>query len=174
MWAILPLKLFDNAKQRLSVALTPVQRRQLFEAMVEDVLGELASVKSLDGVLIISADPAARPLARKYDAELMVESKDNSMGLNGAIDNAVSYLLERHAAGVMVLHGDLPLIKSQDIDRLVQIHQDRSAAQRVTIVSDRAKQGTNCILCTPPDIIPFAYGPGSYTKHLEEAQISKA
>ena len=37
-WAILPVKGLDTAKQRLSDALAPDERRDLFRAMIEDVL----------------------------------------------------------------------------------------------------------------------------------------
>lgn len=170
MWAILPLKQFADAKQRLSLALTPAERRLLCEAMVEDVLSQLIQVDNLDGVLIVSEDPVAKKLAHKYRALIRPEPPHNKAGLNGAVSSAVSYLVERNVNDVMVLHGDLPLVRSRDLTRLVQIHQSTPNARRVTLVADREKQGSNCLLCTPPNVIPFAYGPGSYKQHLVLAE----
>ena len=42
IWAVVPVKEFANAKQRLAGALTPDQRRGLCAAMLEDVLNRIA------------------------------------------------------------------------------------------------------------------------------------
>ena len=39
----------------------------------------------------------------------------------------------------------------------------------VTLVPDTLGEGTNCMICSPPNIIKFRYGPGSCLAHLEEA-----
>ena len=58
--AILPVKTFGAAKQRLVPALPPRGRRSLAEAMVADVLAALARVAGLDAVAVVTADPRAR------------------------------------------------------------------------------------------------------------------
>ncbi|RLQ21452.1 2-phospho-L-lactate guanylyltransferase [Seongchinamella sediminis] len=174
MWAVLPLKQFHMAKQRLAGVLAPSQRRLLFEAMVEDVLLELTRVETLDGILIVSADPKARLLAKRYDATLLTEPAHNKRGLNGAVDHAISYLLKRDAAEAMILHADLPLVHARHIESLVQAHRSRSGSGCVTVISDRATRGSNCLLCTPPDIIPFSYGEESCAKHMRNASAREA
>ena len=52
MWALLPLKRFSSAKQRLAGVLTPTERRALVLAMASDVLATLAAVSALALALV--------------------------------------------------------------------------------------------------------------------------
>ncbi len=40
----------------------------------------------------------------------------------------------------------------------------------VTVAPDRFRSGTNALLCSPPDCIPFRFGDGSFHAHLREAK----
>ena len=53
--AVLPVKTFGRAKQRLGAAVD--DRAQLAEAMAADVLDALGMVRGLDGVIVVTADP---------------------------------------------------------------------------------------------------------------------
>ena len=39
----------------------------------------------------------------------------------------------------------------------------------MVISPDGARSGTNALLIHPPDVLPFAFGPGSFEAHLEAA-----
>src|SRR2546430_11070420 len=54
--AILPVKRFDRAKQRLSEALGPEARAALAEAMLRDVLLALARVTGLERTIVRSEE----------------------------------------------------------------------------------------------------------------------
>ena len=54
MWAIVPIKTFERAKQRLANVLNEEERRSLMLAMARDVLTCLSKAKNLDGILIVS------------------------------------------------------------------------------------------------------------------------
>ena len=58
--AILPVKSFASAKQRLAGALGAEARQALARAMFTDVLGALGRVPELDEVVVVTADPWAR------------------------------------------------------------------------------------------------------------------
>ena len=63
IWAIVPVKEFEGAKQRLSPALSADERRVLAAIMLEDVLDALSAVRELAGLLVVTIDPAATALA---------------------------------------------------------------------------------------------------------------
>lgn len=97
MWALVPLKNFAQAKQRLSAVLNPEERRGLFEAMAKDVLSILKSHPDIENTLVVSVDPVARQLATQYDAEFLDESNfkfrdSNTGGLNATVQAAVDGL----------------------------------------------------------------------------------
>ena len=57
IWAIVPVKELDGAKQRLAPLLSPAQRRALIEVMMGEVLEAVAGAKSLAGILVVTLDP---------------------------------------------------------------------------------------------------------------------
>ncbi|MGA7264466.1 MAG: hypothetical protein WA709_31550, partial [Stellaceae bacterium] len=63
MWAVVPVKELDRAKERLAQVLPPDRRRALMLAMLEDVLTALAATPGLGGLAVVTVDAAARRLA---------------------------------------------------------------------------------------------------------------
>ena len=64
IWAVVPVKEFEGAKQRLSSALSPDERRTLATTMLEDVLDAVSAVRELAGVLVVTRRPR-RDIARE-------------------------------------------------------------------------------------------------------------
>jgi 2-phospho-L-lactate guanylyltransferase (CobY/MobA/RfbA family) len=42
----------------------------------------------------------------------------------------------------------------------------------VALAADRRGDGTNALLCAPPDTMSFHYGPGSFAAHREAARAA--
>jgi len=63
VWAVVPVKELDQAKERLAPVLPPERRRALMLAMLEDVLAALAATPGLGGLAIVTVDAAAWRLA---------------------------------------------------------------------------------------------------------------
>lgn len=175
IWALLPLKDFVNAKKRLSGVLSATERRHLFHSMVEDVLEVLSSHPSIDQTLIVSDDPSASLLAEHYGVECWPESElvgaDNNpvKGLTAVVDAAAAKLNAMGVDSIMVIHGDLPLTSREEIQLLIGSHQrsleSNQGRATVSIVPDTVFDGSNCMVCTPPNAIEFQYGKASYNKH---------
>ena len=68
IWAVIPVKEFDDAKDRLSGLLSPQERRILAETMLTDMLDAVAGSRLLAGVLIVTLDPGATALGEKIGA----------------------------------------------------------------------------------------------------------
>ena len=66
--AILPVKSFEDAKQRLADELSAGIRRVLAEAMFSDVLVALRRARSIEEIVVVSSDPAAQQIAGGYGA----------------------------------------------------------------------------------------------------------
>jgi 2-phospho-L-lactate guanylyltransferase len=160
VWALLPLKGFDHAKQRLSSVLSAAQRSQLFAAMVEDLIEQLALVESLAGVAIVSNEPKAKLLAAKWGIRYIPET-GAVKGLNEAVQWGFTQL-GNDASHVLVLHGDLPSVRKVDIDAVVA-----GADNDITLVPDWQNSGTNGLLTPLPCPINLAYGDNSFKRHRE-------
>ncbi len=165
IWALVPVKRTTHAKQRLAAVLSPPERAALAMAMAEDVLTALAATASLDGVAVVTDDPAAQRLARRFGARLI--SKAAGDGYTAAVAGGTGELLCDGAAAVLVLPADVPLATGAEIATVIAAHDDEPA---FTIVPSRDRLGSNCILRSPPDSVALCFGPDSYRRHLAAAR----
>ena len=168
MWAIVPFKALEAAKQRLASLLTPAERRDLMLAMARDVLAALCQSSALTGVLIVSRTPEADALARAFSTERFAESPDAD--LPGALRQASSYLQTHFdARGVMVIPADVPLITAAEIDAVLAAHGTGGTEPAVTVIPDSENLGTNCLILSPPDAIDFIFDGRSFKPHVNAA-----
>lgn len=168
MHALIPIKRLALAKQRLAAVLSPAERAQLAATMLADMLGVLARHPCLDGTIVLSDDPVAAALARRFGVEHLPEPALAAPGLNGAVQAAVAALDRRGIDELMVLHADIPLVTAAEITRLVLAHEARERPA-LTIAPDRHREGTNCLICSPARLFKFAYGRESFVRHVRQA-----
>jgi 2-phospho-L-lactate guanylyltransferase len=161
--AILPIKSFDDAKQRLSAELDPTPRRALVEAMFSDALVALRRARLVDQVLVVSADNVAQRIAGGYDA-MVVEDLDE--GHNEAAVRGAARALELGVERVLMIPGDCPLLSPIELDELLS---RPVAPPSLLVVPDRHGTGTNALVITPPDALAPSFGPGSHQRHRENA-----
>lgn len=173
MWVLIPLKNFVDAKLRLSGMLSAAERRGLVQAMVEDVLAVVVAEPSLKGVVLLSDDPSAGLLAGHFGVQCWSERALGAVGLNGVVSAGVSRLAAQGADAVMVVHGDIPLMDGGELAQLLDSHRSRFGP-RVTIAPDRHGDGSNIVLCSPPQVMAFAYGENSCHAHRRNADNSGA
>ena len=169
MWCIVPFKVLTRGKQRLAGVLTECERSGLSRAMIEDLLTALRQVQSLKGMLMVSDDVDAAPLAQKYGLDLVIEDSSLGSGLNSAVNCAIDGLMAASINDFMVIHGDIPLVTPVDITNLIQGHR-HCGNPLLTLVPDRWRKGTNCMLsssCTP---MPVRFGEDSLTRHRRAAE----
>jgi 2-phospho-L-lactate guanylyltransferase len=159
--AVLPIKRFSAAKQRLNGDLSDGTRRALTEAMVTDVLIALRRARRVDEVLVVSGEHAAVALAAGYDASAVIDDPDDA-GHSAAALRGIDAALERGATRVVLVPGDCPALDPGELDALLE----RPPAEReVIVVPDRHGTGTNAIVLTPPGVMGPAFGPGSRERH---------
>jgi len=165
LWAVVPVKNLQDAKQRLASVLSAGERHGLFRAMLEDVLSALSECRGLAGVLLVTRDPEAATLAACYGARVLEE--EESRGHTAASSFGAGTLAAEGAAGMAQLPADLPLLTPQDIDVLLRAHGPVPA---VTLAPSRDQRGSNAVLCSPPQVLPLRFGDDSYFPHLERAR----
>lgn len=168
MWAILPLKPFTLAKQRLAGVLAAELRIGLQIAMACDVLCVLAGHDDIDGVVVVSDDPGAARFAQEHGADFLSEAALGVHGLNPVVQAAVGRFARDGEDEVMIIHGDLPLLTRGEIARLVREHR-LAPAPALTIATDRHHDGSNVLLCSASAPLTFAYGKGSCAQHRKQA-----
>jgi 2-phospho-L-lactate/phosphoenolpyruvate guanylyltransferase len=164
-WAVVPVKDQQHAKQRLADLLIASERRELFAAMLEDVLAALAASEHLAGILMVSRDPQAGDFAARYGARVLVEPANR--GHTAASTLGAATLAAEGATGMLQLPADLPLLTTADVDALLLAH---AKAPSVTLAPSRDRLGSNGVACSPPDLLPLRFGDDSFYPHLERAR----
>ena len=165
IWAVVPVKEFEGAKQRLSPALSPNERRLLATTMLEDVLDAVSAVKALAGLLVVTVDPVATSLAGRYGARIVTDGARD--GHTGAVTAASRLLAREGQTGMMTMPGDIPRLSPTEIAATLAAHQ---AAPSFTIVPAHDDLGSNTIVCSPPDAVPLRFGEDSFYPHLDAAR----
>ncbi len=165
--ALVPLKDLVQAKTRLAGLLSPSERRALAQAMLEDVLAVLAAHPQVEGITLVSDDPAAHLLAARFGAVHWPESELDCRGLNAVVEKASARLLAGGGGDILLVHGDLPLLTATDVSAVLDARRELSG---LVIGCDRHGAGTNLLCFNAASAPAFAFGAGSCAAHLAAAR----
>lgn len=164
--AVLPVKTFSRAKHRLSEGVGAPDRRELAEAMAADVLDALARSEALDGIVVVTAEPAAAAAAREVGARVVHD--DREAGQSVAAATGVREAVAGGAERALLVPGDCPALDPGDVSALL----GGPVGPSVVIVPDRHGSGTNALLLTPPAAIAPSFGPGSFARHAARGRAA--
>lgn len=168
MLAILPIKSFADAKQRLAHQLSAGPRRALAEAMYSDVLVALRRARSVEEILVVSADHNAQQIAGGYGAQVL---DDRQEGHNAAAEMGIAWALDAGIECALLVPGDCPMLDPKELDELSARPVEATSA---LVIPDRHGTGTNALLLTPPDALAPSFGPGSCERHVADAEAGGA
>jgi 2-phospho-L-lactate/phosphoenolpyruvate guanylyltransferase len=165
--AILPVKRFDSAKQRLGEALGSGSRAALAAAMFADVLSALERSEMLHAIVVVSGEPEVADIVAGRDVILIDDTteKGQSNAARAGLARATALGLDRAA----LVPSDCPLLDPAELEELFV---RAAGGADVVIVPDRHGTGTNGLLLTPPDAIAPSFGPGSCERHRALARAA--
>jgi 2-phospho-L-lactate guanylyltransferase len=163
---LVPVKNMDHSKHRLSPVLSPQQRRQLAEAMLEDVLDVLAICGRRSEVAVVTGDARAKLLATRRDFAIIEDGVNP--GETGAIEMATEFCRRRGADYTLVMPCDIPLIQANEIDAIFAAAPPDGAV----LVPSAAERGTNAAFRRPADLFPLRFGNDSFLPHLAAARAT--
>ena len=165
IWAVVPIKELDGAKQRLAPLLAPQQRRALIEVMMAEVLEAVVAVPGLAGTIVVTLDPQATALAKRLGARVLTDGARD--GHTGSVDAGRQLLAREGRGGMLTLPADIPAVTSQEISLVLGAHLPGRA---FTISPAHDHMGSNTVICSPADAVPLRFGDNSYYPHLEAAR----
>lgn len=148
---LLPIKGFSRAKARLAGVLDEAARATLARTMAEQVVAAAGDLP----VAVACDDAEVRSWAVDRGLEVVwVPGTD----LNGAV-----------TAGVAAMTTDRVLVAHADLPRARSLAGVAAVDEGVVLVPDRRDDGTNVLAVPRAGGFAFAYGPGSFRRHLDEA-----
>lgn len=170
--AVLPVKRFALAKQRLGESIDDELRLALARAMVSDVLLALARTPGVERTIVVTNEESVERDARESGAILIADSAEQ--GQSAAVSLGVARALAEGMTRVLCVPGDCPALDPVELSALLADGDQRqaAAAARVVIVPDRHGTGTNGLLLTPPDAIAPSFGPDSCERHRALARAA--
>ena len=162
--ASLRLKAFSEAKVRLAPALSMPERSELARKLAGAVVAAAAPLP----VIVVCEDDDVAGWAADRGAAV---ARKPGAGLNGAIQSAAWGCARAGYSRVTVAHGDIP-----DPGGLSEVGTSHGEHD-IVLVPDRHRDGTNVVsipvgVIRPPgdpNGFTFRYGPGSFSRHHNEA-----
>ena len=162
--ALVPIKRFGAAKTRLAAMLGEEARSALARAMMEDVLEALSAAHGLDGILVVTSDSAARVLALANGCDIFDDPFE--AGTNTAVVHGLRHLAGMGYAGALVVPGDIPFVTPREIETVLAA----MGWNPIVLVPARRDGGTNLLGLAGPTVIPPAFGPQSFARHIASAR----
>tara|TARA_B100001105_G_scaffold16348_1_gene11864 strand:- start:1306 stop:1938 length:633 start_codon:yes stop_codon:yes gene_type:complete len=161
--AIIPVKTFSNAKTRLQ--LSPDKVEALCKIMLEEILQVLSISPKIEEIIMITKEEKAIEIGKKFNTITIIDEKEE--GVNQAVALADKYLLENNFNASIVFPQDIPYIKTQDIDFMLNYQMHPNFA---IIVPSRKFDGTNALARMPVDLMKTHYDDDSYRNHMSTAK----
>jgi 2-phospho-L-lactate guanylyltransferase len=162
IFAILPVKSPQNAKQRLTGFLAVEQREMLARMLYRQTLATLCQAEGIDRVVVATSDIEIADHARQSGALVFEENEQVSHSVSA--DAACLRAMEMGASTVMLVPIDVPTVTPADFTQLAA-----SARPGLIVVPSSDGTGTNALVRTPPNCIQSRFGPGSFRAHLDQA-----
>lgn len=167
---VVPVRSFDGALSRLAGVLDPARRRDL----MRELAGRVVAAGRPHPVHVVTSDPEVAEWAGAVGAAAIrvgepgpgpakrpaaAAAEGGEIGLTASVTAAVQRLAAAGVQRAVVAHADLPLVESLEA----------AVGPGLTIAPDRRRDGSN-VVCVPAAVgFRFAYGPGSFERHLAEA-----
>lgn len=152
----MPIRSFATGFERLRPSISDSDRRSIARELARRVI---AAAQSAGDVLVVSDSREVAEFAAGAGAEALAEPAPG--GLNAAASAGIA------AAGKWaVIHADLPLVTPRDLHEVVDLLDGG-----VSLLAPTHDGGTSLIGSHRP--IDFAYGPGSFRRHLARLPESK-
>ena len=162
--AILPVKSFAAAKQRLAESLGAGSRVALAQAMFADVLASVRRVPGLDGIAVVTSDRTVESAAAGN--RVLVLREEVESGHSAAAMLGIRRALADEYERVLLVPGDTPLVQAAELATLL------AGATGIVVVPDRHGTGTNALVLAPPGAIEPSFGPGSLERHVAAAEAT--
>jgi 2-phospho-L-lactate guanylyltransferase len=161
---LLPVKDFNNAKQRLAPAMDAPARAGLARAMLSDVLAALKRARAPERIVVFTSADAVMEMVEPFGFETVFERSvaGHSAAVNQLVDE-----FRVNSSSILAIAGDLPKLRSSEIDFALN-----AASEPVTLLPSRDWTGTNGVVFIPPARISMEYGEGSFRRHLSKVSAA--
>lgn len=165
LWVVVPVRSLRDGKRRLAPVLDVVQRTALVQWLLAHTLEQVAEFPGLSRTLVVTACREVSAWVSNLGIRVLEES--GTGGLNSAVKQAQATVVALGGSRMLVVSCDLPLLQAHDLRHLAGAVSDAVLA----LAPDRTDQGTNAMCLPVSRAFDFSFGPDSFSRHCEHAQI---
>ena len=133
--------------------------------MLEEILSTISISPQIEKIIIVTKEEKAIEIGKKFNTITIIDEKEE--GVNSAVALADRYLLENGFDASIVFPQDIPYIKTQDIDFMLNYKTPPNFA---IVVPSRRFDGTNALVRMPVDLMETHYDEDSYKIHMNTAK----
>lgn len=154
-----------ESKTRLRSALDDETRAALALVLFDNTLRFL--VAEHDGPIgVVTRSPVIAERATGQGVTVINEPDGGD--INAAAGLAAGWARDIGADGLLVMHADIPGLVREEFDLLLAAGREANV-----VVAASHDGGTNALLLTPPNAVPFLFGPSSAAAHEAAASASR-
>lgn len=161
---VIPVKDFHQAKSRLKNTLSPDHRSALARRLCERTLGFFERCFPGYDRLVVTASPAIGNLAKRYGAMVLEELVAD--GLCQAAHRAADWACRAGYTAQLLIPADIVQLDEVEVRQLLKTCNEGPSV----VICPASDGGTNALLSSPPDVLPFCFGPHSAVAHREAAR----
>ncbi|HEV8189986.1 MAG TPA: 2-phospho-L-lactate guanylyltransferase [Ktedonobacterales bacterium] len=163
-FALVPLNASAASKTRLRVALHDSEREALTRWLAARVLSAITASCAVPRTAVVSPDPNVLKWVQGFGAVPLLQQTGE---LNDGLELGRRWAVREGAGALLVVLGDLPLLRQDEVTELVRLGQGADSQHKAVLAPDREEHGTNALLQRPAELVPFAFGEGSFQRHRE-------
>lgn len=156
---VVPVKKRADAKSRLQVPGGRDARSELAVAFALDTLEAVLDAREVARVVLVTDEPALREAGAARPKVRLVS--DPGTGLDGALAAGLAVLRAEHPGPAAVLLGDLPALRSRELDAALVMARESARA----VVPDADGSGTTLLTALDVAELHPRFGPGSRRAH---------
>ena len=154
-----------GAKERLRQILSAAQRRAFALALFECTLEFFTKHPAAEHILVVTDSDLIGERAEAAGCAVVMEGR--AAGETAAVERAAAWSVEHGFRSQLVIPGDMAELKAEEISLLLgRVRPDPC----IILCPATGDDGTNAILTTPPDVIPFRFGDRSFPGYRELAR----
>ena len=159
---VVPMKDLSASKTRLAGTLSNSSRNKLVRLLYEKTLNFLIPIAAMEKVeiAVVTKCKCAKTIAKKLDVQIIEEP--SNLGLSDAIFHSAITAKAMGFERLCVIPADLAAPLASDLIAMLN-------SETPVTICPSADLGTNALVVSPPDAIPFRYGSRSSLSHLHEA-----
>ena len=200
MQVVVPLKSFNDAKNRLATVLTAQQRCELMKQMFVDVLRAVVATPEVEGITVVSSDADVAQWVAQYAQGITMPlrafdpgsyltashqtvsnivnrrtgAKPGFTAVNTLAEAGLCHAYRAVAADLLTRGASTMLLLPADIPLVSKTDIQALLAVHtrpgVSLAAAGSDGGTNALLVSPPDIIAPAFGKNSCLRHSGHAR----